>query len=186
MRRILVLTCALALVMTAMAQEVVTGTVARVDPGAGVVVLNDGRMFQTSSRSVMMVNGQPVTLDTLQPGTPIVLHSAAPVVYQNGEYVVVTRPAAVVSQDNAVVGEVSHVSTADRTIYFMDGRKVELRPDSVVIVDNTPAPWGSFGTGSHVVVERPGRITETAPSASYGAGPTDENYDVTGSPYQAP
>ena len=205
MRRILVLTCALALVVAtgAAAQEVVTGTVARVEPGASVIVLSDGRMYQTSSGSVIIVNEQPTTLATLEPGTQVVLRSAAPVTYRDGQYVVVsdapaattaapppavvvTPPPTVAKEDTVIMGEVIRAFTPDRAVYFSDGRRVELRPDSALLVNNEPARWGDLTPGTHVVIQRPGRITLNVPSASYGRGPSDENFDVTGSPFQAP
>jgi hypothetical protein len=187
MRRILVLTCALALVAAtnAAAQEVITGTVARVEPGASVIVLSDGRMYQTSPDSVIIVNEQPTTLVTLEPGTQVVLRSATPVTYRDGQYVVVTE-SPVASEESVVMGEVIRAFTPDRTVFFSDGRKVEVRPDSTLLINNEPARWGDLTPGTHVIIQRPGRISTTAPSASYGRGPSDENYDVTGSPIQAP
>jgi hypothetical protein len=206
MRRILVLTCAFALLVVtgAAAQEAITGTVARIDPGSSVIILSDGRMYQTSAGTIILVNEQPATFTTLEPGTQIVLREATPVIYREDRYVVVTEspsaspamtetvavvpppPPVAVYEEPAIAGQVIRAYTPDRTLYFGDGRKVEVRPDSTLLVNNEVAAWGNMTPGTNVVVERPGRITRYAPSPASGRGPTDENYDITGSPIQQP
>jgi hypothetical protein len=65
------------------------GTVMRVDEPQRVVVLDNGQMYQVSEGQTVIVNGQPVTLGRVQPGTPVTIVSGIPVVYQNGQYVAV-------------------------------------------------------------------------------------------------
>ena len=110
-RRSILLACALVLVVVtgASAQQVATGTVARIDPAANVIVFDDGRMFQTTAEILM--NNQRMPLSALQPGTRITLHQARQVMLQNGRYVlvanaapsVVVRPAPVVTSPPVAV-----------------------------------------------------------------------------------
>jgi hypothetical protein len=77
----------------ASAQQVVTGTVTRIDPGDRVIVFDNGQMVQTGPGTVILLNNQPVGFDTLTPGTMVVVQSGQPVVYQDGRYVVITQTA---------------------------------------------------------------------------------------------
>jgi hypothetical protein len=70
------------------------GHVSGVDVGQHVVVLDDGRMYRVTPGTEILVNGRPVALQTVQPGTTVVIHSGQPVVDQNGQYVVAAPPAA--------------------------------------------------------------------------------------------
>jgi hypothetical protein len=65
------------------------GTVVRVDEPQRVVVLDNGQMYRVTGEQPVMVNGQPVVLGGVQPGTPVTIVSGVPVVYQNGQYVAV-------------------------------------------------------------------------------------------------
>ena len=58
----------LALVPVAGADDI-TGVVLRTDTPAHVIVLEEGRMYRVSGDDVVMVDGQPIMLQTLQPGT---------------------------------------------------------------------------------------------------------------------
>ena len=71
----------------------VTGTVVGVDEAAGVVVLEDGRMWQTAGDATVLVDGRPVAVRDLRPGQRVVIRSARPVAYSDGRYVVLA-PAA--------------------------------------------------------------------------------------------
>ena len=104
--------CALVLlaVTAVTAQQVVTGTVVRLDQPAGVVILDNGQMYQATPQTVFLVNNQPATFATLAPGTPIAIQYAQPVMYRDGRYVVMTQPApagTVVAPTAAGVYEVS-------------------------------------------------------------------------------
>jgi len=65
-----------------------SGTVARIDPQANVIVLNDGRMFRITPNTTLFVNNQPVAYGTLGAGVPVVIRSGETVMLQNGQYVV--------------------------------------------------------------------------------------------------
>ena len=62
------------------------GTVARVDPPQQVVVLDNGQMYRVVGDQAVMVNGQPVLINSVQPGNRVTV-VGTPVVYQNGQYV---------------------------------------------------------------------------------------------------
>lgn len=71
------------------AADPLRGTVLRVDEPQRVVVLDDGRMYRVTDEQAVIVNGQPMVLGRVQPGTPVTIVAGTPVVYQNGQYVAV-------------------------------------------------------------------------------------------------
>jgi hypothetical protein len=91
-------TIAVALVLVcvtgAAAQQVYTGTVLRIDPSAGVIVFQDGRMFQTTADTVIISGNQRVLLGSLSPGTPVTLYTAQPVALRDGRYVLLSESGA--------------------------------------------------------------------------------------------
>jgi len=146
------------------AQQVVTGTVVRIDPTAGVVVLDNGQMVQMVPNSVILVNNQPVQLGTLLPGTAVVVQSGQPVMYQDGRYVVMVPPVPmttakaydVVPRTAAGVYEVSgnvlRADPVDHVIVFDDGRNVWLDTDTRVFVNEQPAQISTLNAGTPVTV----------------------------------
>jgi hypothetical protein len=78
----------LLVVASASAGQPFAGTVLRVDPGAGVIVFQDGRMVQTTADSVILSQNQRVALGTLAPGAMITVYDAYPVAMRDGRYVV--------------------------------------------------------------------------------------------------
>jgi hypothetical protein len=102
---IFALTLVLGVAAFASAQTVVQpGTVVRIDPQSSVVMLDDGRIYRVTPSTVFLVDNRPAAFTMLRPGHQVVIQSAEPVVYQNGQYVVVApvapqaRPAPVVVQ----------------------------------------------------------------------------------------
>jgi len=93
--RAVVMACALtfAAAAGAMAQSSVPGpgmkdgVVAEVDSAAGVVKLQDGRMYRVASGTELVFKGVPVPLETLRPGNYVTINGAKPVVYRDGQYV---------------------------------------------------------------------------------------------------
>jgi hypothetical protein len=63
------------------------GTVARIDFPAGVIAFTDGRLVQTTPKSVILVNGRPLPFNALQPGRSVVVKDFNPVVSRDGRYV---------------------------------------------------------------------------------------------------
>ena len=62
------------------------GIVAQVDSAAGVVKLQDGRMYRVEPGTEFVSKGYPTPLGSLQPGSYITISGAHPVVYRNGQY----------------------------------------------------------------------------------------------------
>jgi len=130
---IFVAALALAVTTAAMAQTAdVTGRVMRVDPGTQVIVLDNNQAFRVTPNTVLMVNGQPVALGSLQPGQAVVIRSgeavamtgstAAPTAQpgvtvqpsQPGSTVVVTQqPTAAAHAQQTLYGRVTDVDRGE-------------------------------------------------------------------------
>lgn len=80
----------LAITTTAFAQTTVevSGRVVRVDPGAHVVVLDNNQAFRVTPNTVLLINNQPVSLGTLQPGQTVVIRSGEAVALQPSQLAV--------------------------------------------------------------------------------------------------
>ena len=63
------------------------GIVAQVDTAAGVVKLEDGRMYRQQAGTEFVAKGNPTSLDALQPGTYVTISGAQPVIVRDGGYV---------------------------------------------------------------------------------------------------
>jgi hypothetical protein len=63
------------------------GVVAGVDTTAGVVKLEDGRMYRQDPGTEFVYKGYPAPLSSLRPGNYITISGAHQVIYQNGQYV---------------------------------------------------------------------------------------------------
>jgi hypothetical protein len=106
--RIALFTFALVLGVAALASAqpaIESGTVVRIDPQSSVVMLDDGRMYRVTPSTVFLVDNRPAAFTMLRSGDRVVIQSADPVVYRDGQYVVVApalppgaRPAPVVVQ----------------------------------------------------------------------------------------
>lgn len=99
--RIALFTIALVLGVAALASAqtaVESGTIVRIDPQSSVVMLEDGRMYRVTPSTVFTVDNRPAAFTMLRAGDRVVIQSGEPVVYRNGQYVVVTPGAAVVTQ----------------------------------------------------------------------------------------
>jgi hypothetical protein len=108
------------------------GTVVRVDEPQHVVVLDNGQMYRVSGDRAVIVNGQPVMLSRLQPGTPVTV-VGTPVVYQNGQYVAVPGSSAVVTSPGSVV-TVPAGTTVASTPIRLTGRVSDVDRDGTVKV----------------------------------------------------
>jgi len=163
-RRVGLTACALVLlaVTAVTAQQVVTGTVVRIDQPAGVVVLDNGLMYQTTPQTVFLVNNQPTAFTTIAPGTPVVVQYAQPVVFREGRYVVMAQPAPAATTvvtappPTAGVYEISgvvrYVDAVRRTIQFEDGRYVSADENTQVLFNGSPVMLSTVAPGTFVVV----------------------------------
>jgi hypothetical protein len=163
-----------------LAQQVVTGTVLRVDQPARVIVLDNGQMYQMTPESVVLVNGQPMAIATVAPGTPVVLQSAPGVVYRDGRYVVMTQAVANLrgQRRGALRGDADRARTrvADargrRDVWIDENTQVlangspvmlsTLKPATFVVVRST-RPLAFHGDQSRTVVAA-GEVVVTSPS----------------------
>ena len=157
-RRVGLAACALVLLgmTSASAQQVVTGTVVRIDQPSNVIVLDNGQMYQATPQTVFMVNNRPIGFTQITPGTPVVVQYGQPVVYQNGRYVVMTQPGATVATPTASTFEVSGVvkySDAGRgLIRFDDGRNIAIDENVQVLANGSPVMLSTLAPGTFVVV----------------------------------
>jgi len=96
MRKVAGLAASLVLLIatSAAAQQVYTGTVLRVDPAAGVVVFNDGRMLQTTADTVVISGNQRMMFSSLQPGTTVTVYNGQPVAIRDGRYILLSEAGA--------------------------------------------------------------------------------------------
>src|SRR5437879_12860260 len=101
----------LALVGAAAAQTVVTGTVTRIDQPASVIVLQDGRMVRVPG-GMVLINGQPTAISTIQPGTLVAIQNGQAVTYQDGGYV----PAAPRRVPYEVTGRVAQHAAVEHAV----------------------------------------------------------------------
>ena len=146
---------------------VVSGTVVRVDQPASVVVLDSGQMYRATPQTVFLVNNRPMSFSTIQPGTPVVVQYAQPVVYRDGQYLLVSAPTAVAPVAVApapplpaagiyeVSGIVRWVGASDpgrQSITFDDGRQVWLDENTQAIANGSPAMASTLRPGTFVVV----------------------------------
>jgi hypothetical protein len=173
-RRIGLAACALVLlaVTTVSAQQVVTGTVVRLDQAATVVVLDNGMMYQATPQTLFLVNNQPTTFAAIAPGTPVVVQYGQPVMFRDGRYVVMAQPApamtVVAPAPATTVVAVQPVRTADgayevsgvvkysdsgrRIIRFTDGRNVSIDENVQVLANGSPVMLSTLMPGTFVVV----------------------------------
>jgi hypothetical protein len=117
----------------------VEGTVTRVDPPQQIVVLDNGQMYRVAGDQAVMVNGQPVVINSLQPGNRVTV-VGQPVVYQNGQYVTVPATGTVVATVPAAAparmfGRVTDVEgNGNVKVRLTDGNAFEFRPPVGTVV----------------------------------------------------
>ncbi len=159
--RVGLVVCALVLlaVTGVAAQQVITGTVVRIDQPANVVVLENGQMYRATPQTVFLVNEQPVTFATIHPGTRVVFHSAQPVVYREGQYVVMTQPAPVVAVPSSGVYEVSGIvrwvgasEPGRSSLTLDDGRHIWIDESTQVLANGAPVMVSTLRPGTFVVI----------------------------------
>ncbi|MBI1733816.1 MAG: hypothetical protein HYR51_01460 [Candidatus Rokubacteria bacterium] len=105
MRRIATAVTGLVLlaVTSVAAQQAYTGTVLRIDPAAGVIVFQDGRMFQTTADTVIISNNQRTMLHSLNQGSQVTVYSAQPVALRDGRYVLMSETGARAATSSTVI-----------------------------------------------------------------------------------
>lgn len=173
-RRIGFVTSALVLLAftTVFAQQVVTGTVVRLDPAANVVMLDNGMMYQVTPQTLFLVNNQPTNFAAIAPGMPVVVQYGQPVMFRDGRYVAMAPPApattVVVPAPATTVMAAQPMRTADGTyeisgvvkysdsgrgiIRFDDGRNISITEDVQVLANGSPVMLSTLKPGTFVVV----------------------------------
>ncbi len=150
------------------------GRISRVDVGQHVVVLDDGRMYRMAPGTEILVNGQPVALQTVQPGTTVVVRSGEPVVYQNGQYVVMPRPIASSPAPIVVAPSPIVVNPPAASVATAPGTTTVVTPGSTVttIITTTPTyltdaagTVARYDTTHNVLVLSDGRMVQLTPSS---------------------
>lgn len=136
--------------------QVIQGNVIQVDPRTGVIVLEGGRTVHVNPGTQIIVGGQPARLETIQPGTAVVIQSAPPVVQAPSTTVQVAPPAVQVAPlRQTLVGVVTDVDRdGEVTIKSNDGDEFEVRV--------TPAVAANLKKGDAVTMD----FVFHAPSAS--------------------
>ena len=127
------------------------GNVARVDEAQQVIVLDNGQAYRIAGNQSVLVDGRPTMLPRVQPGTPVTIVSATPVIYQNGQYIqngqlvtvpgttaVVAAPATTVVAAPGVMRLYGRVTDVDRDgtvkVRLPAGDSFEFRPPAGMIV----------------------------------------------------
>jgi hypothetical protein len=174
----------------AFAQQVVTGTLVRVDQPANVVVLDNGQMYRVTPQTVFLVNNQPMAYTAIQPGTPVVVRYGEPVMIRNGQYVVMTQPAPAgtvvttpapvtgaypvdgIYEASGVVRWVGASEPGRASITLDDGRHIWVTEDTQVFANGSPAMLSTLRPGTFVVVRstRPLAFRYPNPYATSVAG----------------
>jgi hypothetical protein len=168
MRRIGITAGALVLlaVTSVSAQQFVTGRVARVDQAAGVVVLDNGQMYQATPNTMFLVNNQPANWATLAPGTPVVVHNGQQVMYPDGRYVLATQqPATWPNSPHEISGVVRWVNPSSLTLD--DGRHVWIDERTQVTAGGAPVMLSTLRPGTFVIIRssQPMTMRKIAPIA---------------------
>jgi len=155
-RRVGLVACAFVLlaVTAVSAQQVITGTVVRIDPPAGVVVLDNGQMYRATPQTVFLVNNQPMAFGTIQPGIPVIVQYGEPVVYREGRYVVMTQaaPPSDVFEVSGVVRYVGSHEPGRASLTLDNGRHIWIDQNTQVLANGAPVMVSTLRPGTFVVI----------------------------------
>jgi hypothetical protein len=129
-RTISIAACAVALVALAGVADaqVIQGNVIQVDPRTGVIVLDGGQAVHVNPGTQIIVGGQPARLETIQPGTAVVIQQAPPAAQSPTTIQVAPPVAQVPVLRQTVTGIVTDVdSDGEVTSKSNDGDEFEVR-----------------------------------------------------------
>jgi hypothetical protein len=142
LHRIAPILCAVVLVLatSAWAQSEIRGVVSHVDPVTRTVYFTDGRIVQLKPGSTLTIDGQPVLLETVRPGTTIVMlppgTSTTTVTTVTQQPQLAPSPPAVAPPPAPspvnVTGTIARTDPLNQTITFQDGRIVRIGPQTMV------------------------------------------------------
>lgn len=131
----------------------VWGTVAQVDPQAGVVVFEDGRSLKVGPRGTAW---QPIPLAQVRPGDRLFVENAQPTAYQG-----------TTMSDRMRMGRVARVDSTRRMVLLDDGTWVSLQPSTRTMM-NGEVVVTELQPGDQIVifVDEPGPAGTAAPTTS--------------------
>lgn len=155
------------------AQDMYVGTITRIDQPAQVIVFEDGRMYRVVPNTVVLVDNHPMMYSTLQPGARVTVRGGQPVMFRDGQYVivsapavsaapVVTAPGTTTTTVTTVTGPPPIVASATgvvagydpkaNVLVLTDGRLVQLTSKSAIFVGGMPARPAQLWPGTAVTV----------------------------------
>ena len=169
------LACALVLAGAAVgavgAQDMYVGTVTRVDQPAQVIVFEDGRMYRVVPNTAVLIDNRPVAYTTLQPGARVIVRGGQPVAFREGQYVIISGPAAAapvvtapgtttttvttVTAPQVVASATGIVAAYDpkaNVVVLTDGRVVQLTSKSAILVNGMPSTPAQLRPGMPVSI----------------------------------
>ena len=120
-------------VAVASAQATGSGTIVRIDPQSSVIMLEDGRMYRVTRRTVLVLDNQPAQIATLRPGQRVVIQAGEVVALRDGQYVTVSPPA-VVTQAPPVVAQVPATAVPAGVRQTIHGRVEEVERNGEVTI----------------------------------------------------
>lgn len=116
----------------------VTGVVASIDPVAGIITLQDGRVLRVTSQTLVW---QPVPVDAVRPGTQVLVRGAVPAVVQSGT-----------TSSDWRMGTVRSVDRATSQLVLTDGTVVRVPPSVNIRYGSERLTLEQLGVGSEVVI----------------------------------
>jgi hypothetical protein len=135
--------------------QVLQGNVIHVDPGTGVIVLEGGRQVHVTPGTQVIVGGQPARLETIQPGTAVVIQQGQPAVQSPTTIVTAPGTVGVAPVRATVTGVVTDIDRdGEITIRSNDGDEFEVKV--------TPAVAANLKKGDGVTLD----LQFHSPSAS--------------------
>ena len=143
-----------------------TGVVAHVDPATGTITLQDGRVLRATGQTVVW---QPSTLQTVRPGSQILIRDAAPLGVQ---------PAASVAPDWRM-GTVRSVDRAAGVIVLTDGTVVRVTPRAVVRRGNDRVMLDQIAPGTEVVIRTQPVVGGVAEGSAFPGPSTAPTIDAS-------
>src|SRR2546422_5259490 len=176
--RIAPMLCAALLVLvatSAWAQNEIRGVVSSIDPATRTVYFTDGRIVQLKAGSTLLINGQPVMLETVRPGTTLVMlqpgttATTVTTVTQQTQQTQVAPPP--VPAPVNVTGTIARVDPMTQTLTFQDGRMVKVTGQTMVW-QQTPAV-SSLQPGTQVFVSNATPMGYV-PSGPVSAAPSNQ------------
>lgn len=150
--------CALMLlaVTSVSAQQVITGTVVRIDQPSSVVILDNGQMYQVTPQTVFLLNNQPTNFSAIAPGAPVVVQYGQPVMYRDGRYVVMMQPApSAPNSPYEISGVVRWVGSSEpgrSSLTLDDGRHIWIDESTQVTASGSPVMMSTLRPGTFVVI----------------------------------